>query len=1362
MRNLKLCEYNRNSVTVSKPGCICIDISGSVYYVNIDGIETLKTSSEASHCLFGLSWDDHEVTSSEIIGADVLTASNSICVITRDGDVITVNIDTQEVEVVGSVAAGLEAACWSPDQEILVLVTGDGSAILMTSEFDPVCEFSIDQEDFGESKFVTVGWGKKETQFHGKEGKQAAKTVKKEVKPILEWDDRKPRISWHGDGQLFAISYVAQELQNRRFKTVTRDGVVQYTSEDIDGLEQALSWKPSGSLIASSQRLPNKHDIVFFEKNGLRHGEFTLPFAPNDMIVKDILWNQESSCLLVWLQPCSKQEKDYTVLQLWTTGNYHWYLKQELRFEEGVVYICWDMESPLVLHVLTPSHLYHYGWVVSTDISKGVGVLDLAQVAVIDGSFLKITPFRQCAVPPPMSAYEVGFEQSIQTVLYAPAAVEKCDVEPDSSVSVEDSGFLEVIDPPGSSSNNICIIHGDNILTFLVQAHANDNLDDFDSQVRITGSGGNGFNVKVKVHKAIAQHQIEWECDTKPKSLAMCQLYNWIWAEKNTLLACYTEEDQCFLVVISLQSLGSEAGRVFVKTVVPVEDSVVSMASSPDGIVAGLQLSTGALLKFSLQSQVLEPYLLHSKEVIFPSRCHQMSLCSLSGEIDFVPLGLTARNRLYMGNDQILSNCTSYHIHSDHLVVTTTNHMLRIVPLTAEAFQKVVEGKFESEGSAAGTRKVERGSRIVTAVPQDDRVVLQMPRGNLEVVCPRPLAIHFLKYLLDDHQYQAAVDLMRKHRIDLNLLYDHNPKDFKNHVIQFVQRVDNPHWLDLFLANLCETDVTETMYGFNYPDKVFQSSKDAQNKIDEICTLVRNAMVSIDEERYLLPILTSHIKMTQCQMDVALQKVKEMKDTKDKKFAVSADEGLRHLLYISDVNDLYNVALGTYDFNLVMMVAEKSQKDPKEYLPFLNELKQCEENYMKYKVNVHLRRFKMALECLKDDTEHEEECLNLIITEKLFKEALQIFPSSSAISKSVCEHYGNYLLSKKCYNEASIMYTRAESFVDALKAYQQAGNWKMALVIGTRLNFNNEKMNELCNTQVEMLKERREYADSATIYEEYLKNEEEAVDCLVKGCHWDDALRLAFKHNRPDLLETNIQPGALEQYDFYVGEVRRYSEEFTWYCERLTNVRRVKEQQLIDFLDGKGEAPLDSDLYSDTSTVTGFSYSKSCVSGYRTSSTASGRTYRSTKNKRKLERKKHSTKEGSAYEDLGLVTALHEIMCHVDQLAPQIMALMTVLMYFCMDDKAQYLQSSFAGLLALFAKHEREIWPTSVSSEENEPEFGPHLTTEGAVRLMKGMGTDKDVSLITQRMKNLQPHLQHAPLPSRSLHWELQIFKKEK
>ena len=43
--------------------------------------------------------------------------------------------------------------------------------------------------------------------------------------------------------------------------------------------------RPTGNLMATSQRKPNKHDIIFFEPNGLRHGEFSLPCDRMEMKV---------------------------------------------------------------------------------------------------------------------------------------------------------------------------------------------------------------------------------------------------------------------------------------------------------------------------------------------------------------------------------------------------------------------------------------------------------------------------------------------------------------------------------------------------------------------------------------------------------------------------------------------------------------------------------------------------------------------------------------------------------------------------------------------------------------------------------------------------------------------------------------------------------------------------------------------------------------------------------------------------------------------------------------------------------------------------------------------------------------------
>jgi elongator complex protein 1 len=54
-------------------------------------------------------------------------------------------------------------------------------------------------------------------------------------------------------------------------------------------------------LIASTQRLPHRHDIVFFERNGLRHGEFSLRETSEHKVI-ELQWNADSSILAVWLQ----------------------------------------------------------------------------------------------------------------------------------------------------------------------------------------------------------------------------------------------------------------------------------------------------------------------------------------------------------------------------------------------------------------------------------------------------------------------------------------------------------------------------------------------------------------------------------------------------------------------------------------------------------------------------------------------------------------------------------------------------------------------------------------------------------------------------------------------------------------------------------------------------------------------------------------------------------------------------------------------------------------------------------------------------------------------------------------------------
>ena len=90
-----------------------------------------------------------------------------------------------------------------------------------------------------------------------------------------------------------------------------------------------------------------------------------------------------------------------------------------------------------------------------------------------------------------------------------------------------------------------------------------------------------------------------------------------------------------------------------------------------------------------------------------------------------------------------------------------------------------------------------------------------------------------------------------------------------------------------------------------------------------------------------------------------------------------AEQALEYVSWLVNANNLYNVALDLYDFDLVTMVATQTQKDPKEFIPYLNSLKELDPTVMKFRIQVDLKNFEKAIkEIAKDESNsHLEEVL---------------------------------------------------------------------------------------------------------------------------------------------------------------------------------------------------------------------------------------------------------------------------------------------------------------------------------------------------------------------------------------------------
>ena len=354
-----------------------------------------------------------------VVSSQYLSGSGMTCLVLEGGDIVTVQEDQfaddgAHIEIMGSIDAGIAAARWSPDEELLAVVTKDNNLIFMGSTFDPVIEVPMTSEDLKASKHVSVGWGKKETQFQGRGAKALRDpTIPEKVDEGLpsSHEDGSTTISWRGDGAFVAINSV-QEGSRRVIRVYSREGELDSASEPVDGLEGTLSWRPAGNLMAGIQRLSDRVDVVFFERNGLRHGQFTLR-SPQGSVVDHskirLQWNSDSTVLAVALDG---------LVQFWTMGNYHWYLKQEMPLASGCPQLSWHPENALRFAAATSTHAILTEYIFHTARGSCLPPYDNGVVAVIDGETVKLTPFRTANVPPPMSLFDVACESAVVDVAF--------------------------------------------------------------------------------------------------------------------------------------------------------------------------------------------------------------------------------------------------------------------------------------------------------------------------------------------------------------------------------------------------------------------------------------------------------------------------------------------------------------------------------------------------------------------------------------------------------------------------------------------------------------------------------------------------------------------------------------------------------------------------------------------------------------------------------------------------------------------------------------------------------------------------------------------------------------------------------
>lgn len=131
------------------------------------------------------------------------------------------------------------------------------------------------------------------------------------------------------------------------------------------------------------------------------------------------------------------------------------------------------------------------------------------------------------------------------------------------------------------------------------------------------------------------------------------------------------------------------------------------------------------------------------------------------------------------------------------------------------------------------------------------------------------------------------------------------------------------------------------------------------------------------------------------------------------------DSAIEHICFLADFNRLYDHALGLYDLELALLVAQQSQKDPKEYLPFLQNLQSQALLRRQYSIDNHLGRYRKALIHLCELNAFDEVKF-YTMEYNLYTEAVDFYRYQEDKLKDIMRLYAEFLQQEGKFREAGI------------------------------------------------------------------------------------------------------------------------------------------------------------------------------------------------------------------------------------------------------------------------------------------------------------------------------------------------------
>ncbi|GME32947.1 Cytochrome c oxidase subunit VIIc [Neofusicoccum parvum] len=442
------------------------------------------------------------------------------------------------------------------------------------------------------------------------------------------------------------------------------------------------------------------------------------------------------------------------------------------------------------------------------------------------------------------------------------------------------------------------------------------------------------------------------------------------------------------------------------------------------------------------------------------------------------------------------------------------------------------------------------------------------------------------------------------------------PEQFMTCIQLFLDQLKKFTHVDLFLSQLRNEDVTQTMYKetAKKPNSSAaingasngESAFDVSTKVNRIC----DAFLEVLQKRTqtnLQNIVTANVCKTPPDLEGGLSVVAKLRE-QDTNLAERAAE---HICFLADVNQLYDHALGMYNLDVALLIAQQSQKDPREYLPYLQSLQEMDLLRRQFTIDDNLGRRSKAIAHL-HELDSFDELKQYAEKHELYSDAISLHKYQPERLKEIMKLYAQYLNGRNRFREAGI----------------------------------------------------------ATVQLDYLNDLEAAARTFCKGYFFAEAMRVVGLRRRLELIESIIDPGLVEGSASMTELLADCKGQINAQVPRLRELRVKKAEDPLAFFDGVESSDIPDNVSvapTDATTSAGTFMTRYTN---RTGTVNTTTTRRTSKNRRREERKRARGKKGSVYEEEYLVNSISRLIDRVNQINEEVQRLVEGLMRRGMRERA--------------------------------------------------------------------------------------------